>query len=56
MLLMMIAALALCALLFRKNTLPEGAAEVIEPANKSVKASVDGKPVHSYILTDTDER
>lgn len=49
MLLIVIAALVLGSLLFRSNVLPEGTAKVTEPAKKAVKATVDGKPVHSYI-------
>lgn len=56
MLLMIVAALVLGSLLFRMRTLPEGPAEVIEPANKAVKATVDGKPVHSYVLMDNNKR
>lgn len=38
------------SLLFRKRALLEGNTVTIEPANKTVKATVDGKPVHSYVL------
>jgi len=41
---------ALGSLLLRRKTLLEGTTEVIEPAVKTVRASVDGKPVHSYVL------
>ncbi len=44
--------LGLGALLFRRRARLEGNAAVIEPANRSVKATVDGKPVHSYIVDD----
>ena len=40
------------SLLFRRRALLEGNTAVIEPANKAVKATVDGKPVHSYIVDD----
>ena len=56
MLLLIVAALVLASLLFRRNTLLEGTTEVIEPANKTVKATVDGKPVHSYVRMNSDER
>jgi len=39
-------------LLLRKRTMPEGNAALIEPAARTVKATVDGKPVHSYITDD----
>ena len=44
--------LGLGALLFRKTALPEGSTARNEPAVRTVKAAVDGKPVHSYILND----
>ena len=56
MLLIVIAALVLGSLLFRSNVLPEGTAKVTEPAKKAVKATVDGKPVHSYVAEDRFER
>lgn len=56
MLLMIVAALVLGSLLFGRKPLPEGVTEAIEPASKAVKATVDGKPVHSYVMMDTDER
>ena len=56
MLLLIAAALVLGSLLFRRNTLLESTAEVIEPASKAVKATVDGKPVYSYVMADKDER
>ena len=37
------------SLLFRRKAVLEGNTAVIEPAIKAVKATVDGKPVHSYI-------
>lgn len=40
------------SLLLRRRTLLEGNTAVIEPTNKTVKATVDGKPVHSYIVDD----
>ena len=56
MLLIVIVALALGTILFRRNTLLAGTTEAIEPANKIVKATVDGKLVHSYVMVDNDER
>ena len=56
MLWMIAAVLVLGSLLFRRRTLVEGTAEVIEPANKAVQATVDGKPVHSYVRMDADDR
>lgn len=53
MLLMVIVALVFGSLLLRRRTLLEGPTE---PANKIVKATVDGKPVHSYVMVDEDER
>ena len=44
--------LVLGTLLFRKTALPEGNTGRNEPAVRTVKASVDGKPVHSYISND----
>ena len=52
MLMIVIAALVLGTLWFRRNALPEGTDEIIGQGHKSVKASVDGKPVHSYVLED----
>lgn len=52
MLMIVIAALVLGTLWFRRNALPEGTDEMIGQGHKSVKASVDGKPVHSYVLED----
>ena len=56
MLLIVIVALVLGTMLFRRNTLLAGTTEAIEPANKIVKATVDGKPVHSYVRMDADDR
>ena len=50
MLWIVIAALVLGSMLFRRGTLLEGSTEVIEPGTKTVKATVDGKPVHSYVM------
>ena len=51
MLLIVIAALVLGSLIFRNRTVLEGTTtEVIEPSVKAVRASVDGKPVHSYVM------
>ena len=56
MLLIVIAALLLYTLVSRRRTvLEEGTAGVIGPAYKTVKATVDGKPVHSYVKMDADE-
>ena len=56
MLLMICAALVLASLLLRRRALLEGTTEMIEPAGKTVKATVDGKPVHSYVMMDSHER
>lgn len=56
MLLIVIAALVLGTMLLRRKTLLEGTNEVIEPANKIVKATVDGKPVHSYVIENNNVR
>ncbi len=56
MLLVIAAALVLGSLLFRRKTLPEGTAGAVEPAGKAVQATVDGKPVHSYVRMDTGDR
>ena len=56
MLLILIAALVLGSMLFRRKTLLEGTTDVIEPANKVVKATVDGKPVYSYVMADKDKK
>ena len=45
-------ALVLGFLFFRKAALPEGNTGENEPAVRTVKATVDGKPVHSYIPND----
>ena len=42
----------LAMLLLRKNALPEGNTQVIEPSVKTVRATVDGKPVRSYVAED----
>ena len=52
LLIAIIIGLGLGSLLFRRRTLLEGNTVVIEPVNKAVKATVDGKPVHSYIVAD----
>ena len=44
--------LVLGTLFFRKTALPEGSTGRNEPAVRTVKATVDGKPVHSYISND----
>ena len=56
MLLVLIAALIFGSILFRRGTLLEGSTEVIEQGTKTVKATVDGKPVHSYVMPDKKER
>jgi len=56
MLWIVIAALVLGSMLFRRGTLLEGSTEVIEPGTKTVKATVDGKPVHSYVMPDKEKR
>ena len=56
MLMIVIVALVLGSMLFRRRALLEGTTDVIEPANKVVKATVDGKPVYSYVMADKDER
>ena len=48
----MMAALAHGAFLFHGRMLLEHAAEMMEQTNKSVKATVDGKPVYSYVADD----
>ena len=50
LLIAIIIGLCLGSLLFRKRVLLEGNTMTIEPTNKTVKATVDGKPVHSYIV------
>lgn len=52
MLMIVIAALVLGTMWFRRKALPEGTDEMIRPGHKTVKASVDGKPVHSYVSED----
>jgi len=56
MLWIVIAALVLGSMMFRRGTLLEGSTEVIEPGTKTVKATVDGKPVHSYVMPDKGKR
>ena len=56
MLLILIATLVLGSLILRNRTLPQGTTEVIEPSVKTVRASVDGKPVYSYVKVDADKR
>ena len=41
---------AIGALLLRRKPLLEGAAGNIAPSVKKVRASVDGKPVYSYVM------
>ena len=43
---------ALGSLLLRGKALPECSAAALEAADRAVKATVDGKPVHSYIADD----
>ena len=42
----------LASLVFRKKVLPEGNTENAEASRRTVKVTVDGKPVHSYIADD----
>ena len=41
---------ALGSLLLRRKPLPEGTTGNIAPSVKKVRASVDGKPVYSYVM------
>ena len=41
--------LVIGSLVLRGKSLPTAATEVIEPSVKKVRASVDGKPVYSYV-------
>ena len=41
--------LVIGSLVLRGRTLPAAATEGIEPSVKKVRASVDGKPVYSYV-------
>lgn len=41
--------LVISSLVLRGKSLPAAATEVIEPSVKKVRASVDGKPVYSYV-------
>ena len=45
----MILGFGLSALLLRWGALLEGPAKMSEPAERVVKATIDGKPVHTYI-------
>lgn len=56
MLLIVIAALVFGTMLFRGKTLLEGTNEMTGQGNKIVQATVDGKPVHSYVAEDRFER
>ena len=49
MMLFAVAALVHGSMLFGRALL-EHAIEMTEPADKTVKATVDGKPVYSYVL------
>lgn len=40
------------SLLLRKRFLVEGGTEAVRPAEKTVNATVDGKPVRSYVADD----
>ena len=51
-LIMLLIGVAFGALLLRRNALPEGNTQVIEPSVKTVRATVDGKPVRSYVAED----
>ena len=46
----MMIGMVLGALLLRRKALVEGTTAMIEPTVKTVCASVDGKPVHSYVV------
>ena len=46
----LLAGLVFGALLLRRNSLTEETAEQIGTSTKTVSATVDGKPVRSYIL------
>ena len=50
MLIILLAGLVFGALLLRRNSLTEETAERIGTSTKTVSATVDGKPVRSYIL------
>ena len=52
MLIAVIIGFGLGALLLRRRNLAEGSAAAIGPAEKNVKATVDGVPVHSYVADD----
>jgi len=54
--LLLIVILVLGAVMLRRTALPEGTAEAAEPSVRTVRASVDGKPVHSYVMADRDEK
>ena len=56
MLLFAIAAMIHGTMLFCGKALLECANEMIEPGNKTVQATVDGKPVHSYVVEENHER
>ena len=52
LLIAVIIGIGLSSLLLRRRAFVEGNAAVIEPAVRRVKATVDGKPVHSYVADD----
>ena len=49
LLIAIIIGIGLGSLLYRRKAMLEGNAAAIEPAARTVKATVDGKPVQSYI-------
>ena len=52
LLIAIIIGVCLGSLLLRREALVEGKTAAIEPADRAVKATVDGKPVHTYIMID----
>ncbi len=52
LLIAMIIEFSLYALLNVRRSLPEGNSGFIESSDKPVKATIDGKPVKSYIMDD----
>ena len=50
LLIAIIIGLAFGSLLLRRKTLAAASAERIEASVRTVRASVDGKPVHSYVV------
>ena len=52
LLIAVIIGIGLGSLLLRRKTLTEGSAAAIRPEEKSINATVDGKPVRSYVVND----